>query len=164
METSRQSQENTLLKHEGEITLADSERMFALMYELVTAGQVPRSAFRAFVELVQNIRIHGGAKGAVKVWVEQDAVMVQAVNEAPQEAVATVHNIIYFINENAEDIISIMRELRNAQIEPDAKGAGLGLMELRRLSGHDLLISDAGADLNKSVLVITVRLDHKSNP
>jgi hypothetical protein len=162
MDTSHHNPDEILILYEGEISLADSERMFAQIRCMVDAGKLPRSALRVLIEMVQNVRLHGGARGSVVVWDKPGAIFVQTRNKASADAITTVHNMINFINVHAADIIAMMRELRKAEVSPESQGAGLGLMELRRLSGHDIFVSGEAADLFKSELVITVRLDHKS--
>jgi hypothetical protein len=163
MEVTPGTDEDILLQHKGPLSQQESEGLFDRIREMAEAGSIPRAAFRAFVELVQNLRLHGGASGDITMWREPGAILIRTSNDATPEMLEHMHAVIDFINDHAKDIHSMMRELRGVELSPFARGAGLGLMEVRRLSGSDILLSKANSESStNSGLVITVRLEHKS--
>jgi len=151
-----------LLRHDGELTLEDSERLIGEMLACVNAGQVTRAAFRAFVELVQNIRLHAAGRGSVSVWIEQDALMIETSNSATDDDIRNVSELAAFANANADVLGDIIRTRRHEPGRDHSPGAGLGILETRRQCGRDLQVSKSGDHESKSVLVIRASLAHKS--
>lgn len=133
--------------------------------EAVNAGAAPRALVTALVELTQNLRIHGGADGQVSVrreaagWTLETRNCVEpSIAEHVLEAVAAVNAC------DANSLHSLMRERRRAPLQPGAKGAGLGLLQLRRIATGPLsvrVIPPCGGE-GKSGLVITMYLAHKN--
>ena len=161
MENSHPDQDDILLLHEGEITLQDSETLFEKMREMVSAGKAPRSALRTLVELVQNIRLHADSRGTIVVRKNDNSFVIQACNEVPHETAANVCELVRTYNAQASEIAELIHAKRKEALKPRAKGAGLGLMEIRRLSGVDVVATESCGVKTKSWLVITVRLPHK---
>lgn len=164
MKAASDKPDETLLTYEGEIPLSRSEEMFGEMRALAAAGKIPRSAFRAFLELVQNIRLHGGAKGKISVFTYGELVIIQTRNTAPDNVAAKVRGAVDYANQHAGSLASVMREIRNSPVPNGANGAGLGLFEIRRQSCNNIELVVNTIDEGNSELVITVTLKHKSTP
>ena len=154
----------TLLRHEGEISAARSEELFDEARRFVDSGELPRAAFRILVELVQNLRLHGGAKGRVTVVRRDDTIVLESENAAPREAAEKVRQLSEYANLHAADIADVIRRTRLAARTDAAQGAGLGIFEMRRESREPIETSALPLPDGNSVLVIRASLKHKITP
>lgn len=162
MDASPHSLSTILFTHDGEISPARGEEMLGIVQGLADKGDIPRAAFRVFVELEQNIRLHGGAKGNLTLSRHGEFVVVQSRNAAPESAAQAVLKTVEDANHHAEDLAAIMRAIRARPLAEGAQGAGLGLYEIRRHSCRDVEAVMIPANDGNSELVITVTLKHKS--
>ncbi len=153
----------TLIRHEGPLSEADAERLYAKVREAVEQGGAPRAVMVAAIELVQNLRLHGGSEGAVCVAQEAEHWRIETRNRCAATDAARVLETVARVNAaSPEQLRQEIRERRRAVLPQDARGAGLGLLELRRIAFGLLASCDPEpGSAGKSVLVIEARLSHK---
>gem|GEM_PF-3150147 len=149
-----------LILHKGKLPLRQSELLLEQMRGLVEAGQVPRAAFRIFVELVQNIRLHGGASGSVHVWTEDGLIHIEAANPASADDIRKVTDMIAYANAQVDELPRIIRTRRSKPVATESNGAGLGILEIRRLCPQDLKVFERELSSGNSELVIRASMPH----
>jgi hypothetical protein len=164
MKDAPHSADTLLFDHDGEISPAKAEEMLGFVQGLADAGRIPRSAFRVFVELLQNIRLHGGAQGGISIVRGCDCITVRTRNTVPDSVAQEVLRKVSDANRHAENLANVMRAIRARPLPEGAQGAGLGLYELRRLACRDVEACIVPEINGNSGLVITVTLKHKSTP
>ena len=151
-----------IIEREGTISSADADEMYATMRALAEAGNLPKRAVRIFIEMVQNLRLHGGGVGCVSVVADGDLLVIRTTNAADAETVDKVVNLVEFANAHAEHLTSVIQKMRAMPMKQNAYGAGLGIFEIRRLCGCDMAVSSKPRPDGYLELVIAARLNHKS--
>jgi hypothetical protein len=153
----------TLLRHEGELTAQAAEELVVTMRGHVDAGRITRAAFSAFVELVQNVRIHGTTHPAMVTVTNlgNGLLEIHTRSIAPETDARKACEAVDCANRNSANLRTLIREARKGELPVNARGAGLGIMEIRRLCATDVYASHSPCADSNSELVIIARLAHK---
>lgn len=153
---------STLLSFEGTLGSDEAEGLLLSMRGMADKGQISRAAFRVFVELLQNVRLHGCGACSLNVWHENGLLHIETRNEASESDIGRAKERVEEANLNNERLSAIIHERRLLPHSENECGAGLGLFEIRRLGATDLQIATQEAKDAKSVLVIRASVEHKS--
>jgi hypothetical protein len=151
-----------LASRDGLISAADADDLFAIMQDFVEAGKISRGVMRVFIEMVQNLRLHGGARGSVWTYVEGPFVIIVTANEADLKTIKKVEDLAGYANTHAEELPSIIQKCRAMPMKQNEVGASLGFLEIRRLCGYDIQVSTRAHPQGHLELVIAAKLNHKS--
>jgi hypothetical protein len=146
-----------LLEHKGELTLQDSEALFETMRGYVSAGIVSRGAMRVFVEMVQNLRLHGGANGGVRVIRFPGALFIETENTTSLGNARHVVRTVFAANASLGGIRELIHKKREEPAQPGSCGAGLGFLEIRRHCSDDIeVIAEPLGDGNYELVIRAV--------
>lgn len=153
----------TLLEWKGaDLTSELAEELLARFRECVTAGKHPRRLFGVTVEMLQNLRLHAQGPMQIQVVLKQDAYVVTTENVVDAETAAHLSNRLDAINRMSEaQLKEAITKRRRAHLPPGSRGAGIGLMEIRRLSGG-LLYHEVIPVISQYRLVLGAGLTHNS--
>jgi len=162
MNNTPESAKEVFIERDGEISADDADVMYAKMRALAKSGRLPKRAVRVFIEMVQNLRLHGGGSGRVSAFSDSNCIFVRTVNAADEETVKHVESLAYFANAHAEELPSIIQKRRAMPMKQTSDSAGLGILEIRRLCGYDLQASSMARADGHLELVIVARMNHKS--
>jgi len=152
---------NLLLFHDGELTPVRTGAIFDSMKKMAAAGVLPKSAVRVVIELVQNVRLHGGGRGSVRVSEEGGIVEIETSNRTSTAEAARVLERVREANSFGDSLPEVIRRRRFEVLPESARGAGLGILEVRKhcCCGISVESNDTGA--GDSCLVMRARLQHK---
>ena len=153
-----------LLTHEGELTPVRTGALFDAMRKLAAEGVVPKSAVRSLIELVQNVRLHGGGSGSVRVTAGHGYIEIETVNRTAAAEAEKVLRLVREANELGDAVAETIRRRRFEKLPEGARGAGLGLLEIRRHCTSELQAETSDAGNGDSFLVLRARLEHKGTP
>jgi hypothetical protein len=148
-----------LFFREGEFTPALAEALFGELRLAAEAGTISKNAVRIAIEMVQNLRLHGGGRGIFRVMGGGGRLILESANPVPGAVAAKLVKQIHALPRGEQAALAARERRRNA-LPPDAVGAGLGLLEIAHLAGE----LDAAAEPlpgGDSLLVIRAILQHK---
>jgi hypothetical protein len=148
-----------LFSREGEFTPALEEALFSELRLAVESGALPKNAVRIAIELVQNLRLHGGGGGHFTIRSDAASLILESANPLPQAAAEELVARIRALPRGS-DAAQAARKRRRETLPPGAKGAGLGLLEIAHLAGEMEAVAQPLSGGN-SLLVIRAILQHK---
>jgi hypothetical protein len=147
-----------LFGREGEFTPAFSEELFAQLRAAASAGTIPKNAVRVAIELIQNLSLHGDGHGTFRLLTGTGGLVVETRNLADAASAEKAAGIVRF--RGTGNIPEEIRRRRRLPLPEDAKGAGLGLLEVRRLSSGGVEVAVEPQTGGHSLLVIRAFLQH----
>ncbi len=151
-----------LFSREGEFTPALAEALFGELRLAAETGAISKNAVRIAIEMVQNLRLHGGGSGSFRVMGDGGRLILESANPVPNAVAAEVTRQIRTLPRGEQAGLAA-RNKRREVLPPEATGAGLGLLEIAHLS------DEVEADVRplsggNSLLVIRAILQHKFTP
>ncbi len=154
-----------LLRHSGQLSAQDAQRLLEEARGLVASGKISRCVFRVFMELIQNIRLHGAEGSAsVRIYRETDgALSVETVNPASKSDAIRALARAEEAASHADSLAPLIRARRFMPHDENEAGAGLGLLEVSRLCSCALKVRENAGQAGNSELVIKARLEHKNS-
>ena len=152
------------LKHCGPLAEADAALLYKEVRQWVESGLASRALPTLVIELTQNMRLHGDSNGTLTVHREGDYWLLESRNEAGEAHTRRALDIASAANSRSPAQLREAIRAQRLRPHPDGEpGAGLGLLEMRRITQQpvEAAVVPPSHGGGKSMLVIKLRLAHK---